>query len=98
MTVKKHDVASAERHETKPAWIVESCLRKGRCQSYGGRRVKIKECDKIPKIRTASNRAFTTKRKIEAAGAKVIKMVIPKSTLLKDKISSPEGGRKQKGG
>ena len=97
-SLKKSDATSAERHEMKPAWIVESCLRKGERQSCGGRRVRIKECDKISKIKTASNKAFTTKRKIEAAVAKVIKKVIPKSKLLKDKISSPGGRREQKGG
>ena len=81
----------------KPAWIVESCLRKGKRQSCGGRRVRIKECDKISKIKTASNKAFSTKRKIEAAVAKIIKKVIPKSKLLKDKFSPPGGGERAEG-
>ena len=59
--------------------------------------MKIKECDKISKIKTASNKAFSTKRKIEATVAKIIKKVIPKSKLLKDKISSPLGDNKSEG-
>ena len=89
--LKERDVAQAERHDVKPAWIVESCLQKGGRHPCGGRRVRIKECDKISKIRTASNKAFSTKREIEATAAKIIKKVIPKSKLLKDKISPPGG-------
>ena len=57
--------------------------------------MRIKECDKVSKTKTANNKAFSTKRKIEAAVAKILKKVIPKNKVLKDKPrykDSPPGG------
>ena len=59
--------------------------------------MRIKECGKISKTKTASNKAFSTKRKIEATVAKILKKVIPKNKVLKDKPghkTSPPGGEK----
>ena len=97
--VKECDVAQTERHETKPAWVLESCLRKGRPKVSGGQRLQIKEGDKASKtkaaLKMANNKASPPKNKIEAAGAKILKKVIPKSKVLEDKSrsedSSPEG-------
>ena len=79
-SLKECDVTQAERHEIKPAWVMESCLRKGGHKVSGGRRVKIKECDKVSKTRTAlktaNNKASPIKSKIEAAVAKMLKKVI----------------------
>ena len=65
----------------------------------GGQRGQIKEGDRAFKTRTAlkmaNNKASPIKNKVEAAGAKMLKKVIPKNKILKDKSrsedSSPEG-------
>ena len=103
--LKERDTAQTERHETKPAWVV-GCLRKGRPKVSGRQRVQIKECDKASKtksaLKTANNKASPLKNKIEAAGAKMLKKVIPKSKVLEDKSrsedSSPEGENLNKEG
>ena len=61
--LKECDVAQAERHEVKPAWVMESCLRKGGRQVSGGRRVRIKECDKVSKTKMANNKVFFCQEK-----------------------------------
>ena len=78
---------------------MESCLRKGGHKVSGGRRVKIKECNRVSKTRTAlkmvNNKASPIKNRIEAAVAKMLKKVIPKNKVLKDKSryrGSPPGG------
>ena len=50
LSLKNCDVASAKRHEEKPIWILESCLRgKNKPKVSSGQRVQIKECDKDSK-------------------------------------------------
>ena len=57
-SIKECDVAQAERHEEKPAWVLESCLRgKNRPKVSSGQRVRIKECDKDSKIKPAPSKA-----------------------------------------
>ena len=65
----------------------------------GGQRVRIKECNKASKtkaaLKTANNKASPLKNKIEVAGVKMLKKVIPENKVLEDKSrsedSSPEG-------
>ena len=52
--LKECDAELAKRHENKPAWVLESCLRgESGPRVSGGQRVRIKECDKEPKTKTA---------------------------------------------
>ena len=82
-----------ERHENKPAWVLESYLRrKGGPKVSGSQRVRTKECDKVSKtkaaLKTANNKASLLKNKIEATGAKMLKKVISKNKVLEDKSRS----------
>ena len=50
--------AQAQRHENKPAWVLESCLRGRRGPRVsGGQRVRIKGCDKESKTKPAPRKA-----------------------------------------
>ena len=66
-----------------------------------GQRVQIKECDKAFKIKAALKTANNKANKIEAAVAKMLKKVIPKNKVLKDKSrrkdSSPGGKELEEG-
>ena len=67
----------------------------------GGRRVKIKECNRVSKTRTAlkmvNNKASPIKNRIEAPVAKMLKKVIQKNKVLKDKSKGtrilPQGAK-----
>ena len=98
--LKECDAAQAGRHENKPAWVLESCLRgKSGPRVSGDQRVRIKECGKASKTnaapKKANNKAFLSKNKITAACAKLFNKVIPKNKVLEDRSrsedSSPEG-------
>ena len=62
--------------------------------------MRIKECDKASKTKaapkTANNKASSLKNKIEAAGAKMLKKVIPKNKVLEDKSRSEDSSCRPK--
>ena len=74
MQVERHEIKS-ERHEIKPAWVVESCMRTGRHKTSVSQDVVFKECAEVSKTKSANRGP----NKIEAAIAKLIKRVIPKN-------------------
>ena len=106
--LKKCDVEMVKRHEEKPAWVLESCLRlreKDGSKVSSGQRVQIKECDKDSKVKLVpsktGNKALPLKNKVEEACAKLLNKVILKSKVLEDKSrsakSSPEGDDMKRG-
>ena len=96
---KECDVTLVKRHEEKPAWVLESCLReKSGPKVSVGQRVRIKECDKDSKTKPApsktGNKALSLKDKAAEACTK-LNNVIPQNKALEDESrstkSSPEG-------
>ena len=105
-SLKECDAALVQRHEEKPAWVLESCLRgKNELKVSDGQRVRIKECDKESKTKPApikmGNTALPLKNKVKEACAKLLNKVVPKSKALEDKArstkSSPEGDDLKRG-